>query len=231
MLTGTFVLLVVTAMLVHYFFVDRPAEARARAARPRPRPIALADAVNGLPEEVFLQPTFTWTRMRENGEIFLGLHPMLTSLVGIDYSLELVADDAEIELGTPLLRIRRGERELQVFSPVDGVVVEGNTDFTPLPGWKGSTIRGGSWVYRIRPRRLERETPGWLKGEAAGRWAHQKYREVRDFLFQTEVHQDVGLAAADGGELPSGVLSHLDPEAWNGFQETFLHPRNETGGE
>lgn len=231
MLTGTFVLLAVTAMLVHYLLVDRPAEARAEAARPQPIPIAPADAVDGVPEQVFLQSTFTWTRPRENGEIFVGLHPMLTSLVGIDYSLHLVADDTEVELGTPFLRIRRGDRELQVLAPVDGVVVEGNTDFTPLPGWRGSTVRGGSWVYRIRPRRLERETPRWLQGETASRWAHQKYREVRDFLLQTEVHQEVGSAAADGGELPSGVLGLLDAKAWSGFQETFLHPPNGNGGE
>jgi hypothetical protein len=72
--------------------------------------------------------------------------------------------------------------------------------------------------------------PRWLQGNAASHWAHQTYRQLRDFLFQTEVHREVGLAAADGGEVPSGVLSLLDPSGWEGFQASFLHPREEPAG-
>lgn len=224
MLTGTFVILVVAAMFVHYLLVDRPREARARDGAPQPRPITLSDAVSGLPESVFLQPTFTWTRMRRNGEIFLGLHPMLTSLVGVDYTLELLADEGEVEKGSPLVRIHSGDRELRVVSPVDGRIVEGNTDFTPLPGWTGYTMRGGSWVYRIQPRRVKSEIPLWLKGEEASAWAHQQYRRIRDFLFQSDVHHEVGVAAPDGGELPAGILRELDASVWKGFQASFLPP-------
>jgi glycine cleavage system H lipoate-binding protein len=227
MLTGLFVMIVVTALVLHYVFVGRQSEEGIQPALALPEPIPLAKAIEDLPEGIFLQPTFTWTRMRKNGEIFLGLHPMLTSLIGVDYSLELLADDARIEKGTPLLRILQGERELQLFSPVEGQIVEATTDFSPLPGWKGSTMRGGSWIYIIKPTNAEEEIPLWLLGDDAQNWAHQQYREVRDFLFQTDTHHEVGLAAADGGELPAGILSQLDPSVWEAFQLSFLPPPGE----
>jgi glycine cleavage system H lipoate-binding protein len=155
--------------------------------------------------------------------MFLGIHPLLTSLLGLDYSLELLPDDGAVEKGEPLLKIHSGRRELQVYSPVRGVVVEGNTDFSPLPGWEGSTMRGGSWVYRIEPVGKQAETPLWLQGEEASAWAHQQYRKIRDFLFRTESHSEVGLAAADGGEIPAGVMSQLDDSDWEAFQTSFLH--------
>lgn len=229
MLTGFFVLLVATGMLLHYLLVDRPAEKARRAKLPLPRAIPLAEAAEAPPSGIFLQPAFTWTRMRENGEIFLGLHPLLTSLLGIDFSLELLADDETVERGTSLLKLRRGDRELQVFSPVNGRIVEGNTDFSPLPEWKGTTMRGGSWIYRIRPLDVKGEVPHWLVGEDASNWAHQQYRAIRDFLFQTDIHHEVGLAAADGGELPTGVLNQMDESVWGAFQETFLARNGEPG--
>jgi glycine cleavage system H lipoate-binding protein len=223
MLTGLFVILVVTALVLRYVLAEAPTKDLARPTLPLPRPITLGEAVEPPPEAVSLQPTFTWTRVRRNGEMFLGIHPLLTSLLGLDYSLELLPDDAAVEEGEPLLKIQCGKRELQVYSPVRGVVVEGNADFSPLPGWEGSTMRGGSWVYRIEPVGKQADTPLWLQGEDASAWAHLQYRKIRDFLFRTEIHADVGLAAADGGEIPAGVMSQLDDSDWEAFQASFLH--------
>jgi glycine cleavage system H lipoate-binding protein len=231
MLTGLFVILVVTALVLRYVLAEAPTENLARSALPLPRPITLGEAVEPPPRAVSLQPTFTWTRIRRNGEIFLGIHPLLTSLLGLDYSLELLPDDAAVEKGEPLLKIRSGKRELQIDSPVGGVVVEGNTDFSPLPGWEGSTMRGGSWVYRIEPAGKWTENPLWLEGEDASAWAHLQYRKIRDFLFGTEIHSEVGFAAADGGEIPAGVMTQLDDADWGAFQASFLHSTEDGGAE
>ena len=222
MITALFVLTVVGALLLHHFFVEKPREAAAGAEYPAPKAITLAESMEDLPGGVFLQPTFTWTRLRENGELFLGVHPLLLSLVGLSHRLELQADESTLEKGDPILRIQNAGREIQLFSPVKGRIVEVNDAFSPQAGWTGSARRGGSWIYRIRPENTSQELPLWLLGGAAATWAQNQYREVRDFLFQTVTHEEVGLAAADGGELPAGILSELDDEVWNAFQERFI---------
>lgn len=222
MITALFVMLVVGAMVLHYVFVEKPRQAEVAVIPSRPEPITLAEAMEEPPGGFFFQPAFTWTRIRKNGEFFLGVHPLLLSLVGPETSLEHVADEATLEKGDPLLRLRLDDRELQLFSPLAGQVVEVNDQFLPQTGWAGATSRGGSWLYRIRPRNVERDIPAWMLGSAASRWAHQEYREVRDFLFETVSHEEVGLSAADGGELPSGVLGQLDAGAWKSFQDRFI---------
>jgi len=231
MLTGLFVILVVTALILHHALSAPSPEHQAGAELPLSRPITLKEAVGEPPEAVLLQPTFTWTRVRKDGEIFLGVHPILTGLLGVDYTLELLADDTVIRKGSSLLRLRQGDRDLEVFSPVNGQITEANTDHSPLPGWKGHTMRGGSWIYRIQPDGLEAEIPLWLRTGDASSWSHRQYRTIRDFLFQTERNQEVGLAAADGGELPAGVLGQVDNLVWSSFQETFLPPPEQQGEE
>lgn len=222
MITALFVILVVGAMGLHYVFVERPRQAEAGIKPSAPKPITLAEAMEEPPGGFFLQPTFTWTRIRENGEFFVGVHPLLLSLVGPDTTLDYVADETPLEKGDTLLRLQLGDREIQLFSPMAGQIAEVNDSFVPQTGWAGATSRGGSWLYRIRPRNAEREIPFWLLGSDASQWAHQEYREVRDFLFETLNHEEVGLSAADGGELPNGVLGQLDAEGWKAFQNRFI---------
>lgn len=231
MLTGLFFIIVVTGLALHYFLNERVPRGVDQSGVPVPQAIPLAETVENLPDSIFLQDSFTWTRPRKNGEIFLGLHPMITSLLGVSHSLELLSDDAEIKRGGPLLRIRQGNRQLQVFSPVDGLIVEANTDYRPQPGWTGTTMRGGIWVYRIEPGNLEEERSLWLSGEDASTWAYSRYRAIRDFLQEADQHHEVGLAAADGGEMPAGVLSEMDDPVWEAFQDSFLRPPEPHGAQ
>ena len=103
MITALFVLTVVGALTLHYFFVERPRVAEVRATQPVPNAITLTEAMEELPRGVFLQPTFTWTRIRKNEELFLGVHPLLMSLVGSSHKLELQADESRLKKGDPLL--------------------------------------------------------------------------------------------------------------------------------
>ena len=222
MLTVLFAVTVVSALALHHFLVARPRNAEIRATSSVPEAITLTEAIKELPGGVFLQNTFTWTRIRKNGELFLGVHPLLMSLVGESHELELQADDSRLKKGAPLLRIQNSDREIQLFSPLAGRIIEGNSDFIPQTGWEGSASRQGSWIYRIRPEDTSEEIPFWLLGDQASEWTHQQYRDVRDFLLQTEIVEEIGLAAADGGEIPAGILSQLNDQAWEAFQNRFI---------
>jgi glycine cleavage system H lipoate-binding protein len=221
MLTALFVVTVVGALALHHFFIELPREAEVRATPSASDTITLTQAIEDLPGGIFLQPTFTWTRVQENGELFLGVHPLLMSLVGPSHRLELQADASTLTKGTPLLKIQNGQREIQLFSPVAGRILEVNDQVVPHAGWEGT----GNWIYRIQPEAASQETPSWLVGDQATEWAHQQYRDIKDFLLQAVSHEEVGLAAADGGELPAGILEQLDPQTWEAFQNRFIpHP-------
>ena len=51
-------------------------------------PPPLRATIQPVPAGVFLQPTWTWSRIGESGELYVGIHPMLLSLVGAPVELD-----------------------------------------------------------------------------------------------------------------------------------------------
>jgi glycine cleavage system H lipoate-binding protein len=223
MLTGLLISLIVTALAINYFFVERPRRKRLAVKPALPEPIPPREALNSLPDGAYLQTGFTWTRILENGDILVGIHPILVSLVGSPYSLKVMPEGWRVAKGSPVVRVRQGKREIRIGSPVSGRIAEVNPNACMEQGW----ILSGSgddtcWIYRMEAQNIFHEAPLWLEGEAAEAWSREKYQQIRDQLISDAAHQDVGLALADGGEMPIGILGQLTDDAWEGFQDTFL---------
>jgi len=235
MLTAACALLITIALLVHFFLVERPRRAqrfreeeeRARSRPPPPPPSSVSEsqAVAGMPGGLFLQSTFTWTRLLDEGDVVLGLHPLLLGLVGAPLTLTLREPGDEIVEGEALLGIQKEGRGLQVSAPFDGTVVETNQETVPEAGWRGVGTGGRNWIYRIRPHHPDREVPRWLLGSAAKEWTREEYREIRDYLLDRLPERRLGDAVTEEGELPLGVLTELDLSDWKVFQRRFLPPR------
>jgi glycine cleavage system H lipoate-binding protein len=195
---------------------NQPVEIRLPGLEP------LSHMIDQVPDGVFLQPTYTWTRIREDGDLLIGVHPLLLGLLGAPYRFELLGNGSAVEKGMPLIGLERNERRLSVPSPVDGRVTAVNRRSTGETQWKGLEAPDGSWLYRIRPARVQQEVRGWMIADAAVAWTKQQYEGIRDYLTRVAGLGEVGVTMADGGDVPIGVLASLDDAGWNGFQDTFL---------
>lgn len=221
MLGAAFFAAVLAVLAGHYYLVERPRHRRAGEAR-QPPPLTSRDVVDRQPPGLFLQPTFTWTRLRPDGQVEIGVHPLLMGLVGDKPILSLRAEGEQLERGTVLVSLGDGDRRLVVRSPLAGRVIRKNGRPESRAAWRGLHGGDSGWLYRVSPDRLADEMPAWMVGPPALEWSRKQYRRVRDHLLAavSQVHGEVALA--DGGELPLGVLNQLDREAWAEFQETFL---------
>ncbi|MDP2469766.1 MAG: hypothetical protein Q8W46_02820 [Candidatus Palauibacterales bacterium] len=217
MLGAVFFVIVVASLTGHYLLVERPRRIVAESAG-TPRALPLRDLVGRLPAGVFLQPTFTWGQVQQSGDVELGVHPLLLSLVGPDPVLEMRRPGELVGKGDPLMTIGSGTNRLTVRSPLAGSVM--SADRTPQAP--------GSWVSRsdltcvIHPDDLSTEVPTWLIGKAAVDWSRAQYGRIRDHLLARSADPQTGLALADGGELPVGALNQLDRSGWTEFEEEFL---------
>jgi len=215
------VLTCVVLVVLDYYVLSRrarPAPLTERAAPPAPVPIA--GERRPVPGEVFLQPTWTWSRMGDAGDLYVGVHPMLLELIGTPLSLDCRAHGDAVARGEPLVKLGRGERRVVVPSPVTGRVELVN--YPALGGddpWSASHARSGAWLYRIVPERLADDMRGWLSGDAASAWTMRRYHELREFLTHAAADRHLGVVMADGGELPAGIMGDMDDHVWAGLQE------------
>lgn len=222
MLGVIFGLLVVTAFTVHYVLVERPRQRERQLAGLRPLPLPLSDIVGNVPDGVFLHPTLTWGRLHPDGEVDLGIHPLLLGLVGESRVIKPCAEPGRIEKGQPMAEVVAGDRRLVVRSPTGGQVLETNPRVTAEASWRGATLHDGSWVCRVKPDRLSAEVGNWLISDEAVEWTRRTYGEVRDCILGLAFRGEPKLMLADGGEIPIGILAQLDAAAWQQFARDFL---------
>jgi len=222
MLGVLFGLLVVTALTVYYVLVERPRQRALELEGPHPVPLPLADIIGNLPEGVFLHPTLTWGRLRPNGDVDLGIHPLLLGLVGESREIHPRGEPGRLEKGDPIADIVVGDRELTIRSPTSGRMVATNPRVTGDASWWGATWDDGSWICRVRPDRLSAEIGSWLISDKAVEWTRRRYGDIRDCILSQAFRGTPELMMADGGEIPIGILTQLDGEAWQEFEKDFL---------
>ena len=219
MLGAVFFVTVVLLLTGHYYFVERPRRI-AGGETVGPPAVPLRDLVSRLPAGVFLQPGFTWATVRSSGDLQVGVHPLLLSLIGNDPDVRMRGAGEHVDKGDPLVTLRSGERELVVRSPIAGRIKAARARPPGDTAWQAH----GDGTCVIRPAGLSAELPTWMIGEAATDWSRTQYGRIRDFLLSRTADPEAGLALADGGELPIGVLGQVEDADWTEFEETFLKP-------
>ena len=219
-MVAVLVVLTIIALLAADYFLLRP---RRHEEIPEGIPLPglepLSAAATHLPAGVFLQPTFTWSRIQPDGQLLMGIHPLLFGLVGAPYQIELLPNGEQVGKGAALARIKKGNRTLTVRSPVAGRVVEVNHGITGETEWTGPK---GGWLYRLASEQAAAEVPGWMMADKAREWTSRQYTRLREHLMTLAVGPEMVRTMADGGEVPAGILGTLDDAAWNEFQQTFL---------
>jgi len=216
------VLTILALLAADYFLLRRGRQAEEAEGIPLPGLEPLSAAITHLPAGVFLQPTFTWSRIRSDGELLVGVHPLLFGLVGAPYGIDLLPSGDHVGKGAPLVRLTKGGRSLTVRSPVAGRITEVNRTVGGETDWKGLNGGTGGWLYRIIPEEVGGEVSTWMMAEQAADWTRRQYQRLREHLSTRAVGPELVRTMADGGEVPTGILATLDDAAWTNFETTFL---------
>lgn len=179
-------------------------------------------AYERVPADVFLQPTYTWSRIGESGAIYLGVHPTLLGLIGASCEIELREPGEHVEKGDALARVGRGGRRLTVRSPIAGRVERVNRHAAGATRWQTVEREGAPWLYRLQAERPVNEVREWLRGAAALEWTRRRYHELCAYLQSAVAAGHLGAVMADGGELPVGILGEMNEGVWAGLEQRFL---------
>jgi glycine cleavage system H lipoate-binding protein len=187
--------------------------------------LSLAAARELVPAGVFLQPTYTWSRITAGGGVYFGIHPTLLGLVGPHGELELRREGERVEKGEALVRVGAAGRRLTLRAPVAGRVAWVNRRATRgAPWWRDVAADGDPWLYRMQLDHVADEAAHWLSGDAALEWTRLRYEELRAFLLGAGAPGRLGAVMTDGGEVPVGILASLDQGVWTELEARFLAP-------
>jgi glycine cleavage system H lipoate-binding protein len=131
-------------------------------------------------------------------------------------ALELPTPGMDVHRGDPIAVVRAGRRAIRIGAPVDGTIVAVNGRARRDPAVVKDDPYGAGWLFTIAPR-----DEAWRAlpvGEQARAWLAGERRRLALL-----VEEELGIAAADGGELVEPAPALLGEVAWKRVVQSFLH--------
>ncbi len=162
-----------------------------------------------------LAPNHTWLAPRRQGTLAIGLDEVAERILPSATSVELPRPGMVVHRGDPVVVVRAGKRAVRVGSPVDGTVAAVNGRLGRSPGLVKEEPYGRGWLFAIAPADEGwKELPGGLRADT---WLLAEKRRLSHFL-----EEELGVAAADGGELIAPAPALLGEQGWERLVSEFL---------
>lgn len=189
----------------------------------KPVHFSLSQLFNLLPPGVFTQPTFTWCKILDSGNLMLGINPVLLGIIGAPDEIKLLDKGEAINKGDSLLKIYKGDKVISIHSPLKGNITSLNSEMINEPTWENLSTK---WIYCIKPENMAEEVQNWHIAGRARVWLKDKFIKIKNFLIDEFPQTELGTTMADGGDIPLGILAQFDKNTWERFEQKFLHQQS-----
>jgi glycine cleavage system H lipoate-binding protein len=163
-----------------------------------------------------VSPGHTWLEPRRDGTLTVGVDEIASAILPSATAVDLPLPGMVVHKGDPIAVVHAGKRAVRIPAPADGVVERVNRRLRRNPSLvKLEPYRGG-WLFSIAP-----DDDAWKKlpgGLRADTFILSERRRLAHFI-----EDELGLAAADGGELVAPAPALLGEEGWRKVVAAFLH--------
>lgn len=178
------------------------------------------------PKGLYFDRTHTWAFMEKDGNVKVGIDDFLQHITGALTRVKMIEVGEKIRRGEKILTINQNGKQLEIFSPVTGIIREQNLSLLTDSGKLNTSPYTDGWVYTVEPMNWIREIQLMFMSDKYKEWLRNEFSRLRDF-FAVSVRSNDAVYAhivlQDGGELTDKVLEDLGPEVWEQFQEKFIN--------
>ncbi|MGC4117667.1 MAG: hypothetical protein QM765_24540 [Myxococcales bacterium] len=156
--------------------------------------------------ELAYAPGHTW--LRQSGpRMRVGLDDLAVRLLPNVAAVTSAEAGKSVAAGEPLFVLKLGSVEVAIPSPINGKVTAANDD--------GAKDLKANWLVEIEPANdAHKSLP---RGEAAREWLTAEAGRLVNFA-----ERELGLAAADGGEVSIHSVDSVPEEKWRALLKDFL---------
>ena len=159
-------------------------------------------------------PGHTWMKT-DGGSLKVGLDDLAQRILPWTVAVEMPRTGQDVKEGEPVATLSCGDREVQVAAPTSGRIVAVNAEVMREPTLAKSENYGSGWLFAIEP--VNREWKTLPAGEKARSWLRAEGERLERFY-----EEQLGMAAADGGELIGSPDTLLSDAQWKALTRSFL---------
>lgn len=164
----------------------------------------------------FYAPNHTWLATRLPGELAVGIDDIARRILPSATSVDLPSPGTRFHRGDPIAVVHAGRHVVRIGAPVDGEVVRANDGVRRDPELVLREPYGRGWLFSIAPD--DADYMRLPQGAEAAHWLRSERLRLSRF-----VEDELGLAAADGGDLGDPRPGLLGEDGWRKVVFSFLH--------
>lgn len=158
-----------------------------------------------------------WARIESGGYIRVGLDDFALKVLGEADALDLPLMGKELDQGKVGWGLKRKDNLADVLSPIDGVIVEVNSEIRERPKMANSEPYGGGWLFMVRTPDVKATMGKLMTDQSSLTWMNNEVQNLESMI------EDVaGPLAADGGFLVSDIYGNLPDLGWKNLTQAFL---------
>ena len=159
----------------------------------------------------------TWARIESGGYIRVGMDDFALKLLGKADALDLPLMGKELDQNEVGWGLKRQNNHADVRSPINGVIVEVNSDIREKPGLANEKPYEEGWLFMVRTPDIKGTIKGLLGDSDKVGWLNGEVDRLEAMI------EDVaGPLAADGGYLAKDIYGNLPELGWGKLTHAFL---------
>lgn len=218
-----FVIAYLVILIVFWNLVKNPKAIQSKLAEGAR---TLKEGLLRIPGGIFLSKFHTWAFLERSGNAVVGFDDFLQRATGRVELENIKKTGDKIEKGELMAGIVKNGKQLSVYSPISGKIVDANPRIIEDPESINRDPYNKGWIYRIEPDWWKEDTNHYLFGNEAKLWSESEMDRLKKFLVKEPFNKDVeamsDVVLQDGGLLKTNVLEDLPDTVWKEFQSNFL---------
>jgi len=186
---------------------------------------AFNEEVISIPKGLFYDKSHTWAFMEKDGKVRIGIDDFLQHVTGKLTNIKMKAPGTTIKKGDVVVSLVQQGKQLDIYSPVSGVISENNTDLAVNSSIINRAPYSEGWVYIVEPENWLKETRKYLMAADYRDWIKNEFSRLKDFIAKGAKSGDLDysqLVLQDGGEVKDMPLEKFGPDVWEDFQRDFI---------
>jgi glycine cleavage system H lipoate-binding protein len=170
-----------------------------------------------VPMDYYFHDGHAWARIESGGYIRIGFDDFALKVLGRADGFDLPLMGKELDQGKVGWGLKRKDNLADVLSPIDGVIVEVNSEVRERPDLANREPYGSGWLFMVRTPDIKATMGNLMSDQSSLRWMNNEVECLENMI------EDVaGPLAADGGYLADDIFGNLPDLGWKNLTRAFL---------
>ncbi len=168
-------------------------------------------------DDYYYHQGHSWAAPEAGGIARVGIDDFAAKLLGRPGAVALPRIGQRLTAGEPGWALEIDSKSIPMLSPVDGEVVEVNSEIGQAPAELFSEPYDGGWLIKVRVDNAKANLKNLLSGPLARSWIGETLEKLREMRAG-----ELGIVLPDGGVPVDGFVRVLAPDNWEEVAREFL---------